>query len=71
MKNRKLPQALILALADPVKEKKLESICERLKACGKTKDYCLDKETTYLEFVSYGIDGIKFSRINTLFEKEN
>jgi len=56
MKNRKLPEALIIALVDPVKEKKLESICERLNQ----KE--LAELTKILESTSRLFNGVKRSK---------
>ncbi len=64
--SKNLPEALILALADPVKEAKLRSICYRLKEKGNTLDYSTNKEVPFLDFVTYGIGGIKLSKVSAL-----
>ena len=65
------PEALILALGNPTTEAKLRSICYRLKEKGKTLDYAENKETTFLDMVSYGVGGVRFSQINKLFDRSN
>ena len=67
-----LPKALILALADPVKQARLRTICYRLKELddkSKPHNYWNDEKSSWLDMVQYGVAGIKFSKINTLFEK--
>ncbi len=61
-----------MALADPIKEAKLRTICYRLQEMdrqGKPHDYALDKDVSWLDMVQYGISGIKFSKIVQVFEK--
>lgn len=72
MKYKNLPEALILALGDPIKQAKLGTICYRLSELdrrGRPHDYALEKETSWLEYLQYGISGFKFSKINILFKK--
>ena len=67
-----LPQALILALADPIKQAKLRTICYRLKeldARSVPKNYWGNEKLSWLDCLSYGIDGVKFSKIAQVFEK--
>ena len=64
-----LPEALILALGNPMMEAKLRSICYRLQEKGKTLDYATGKETLFLDMVTYGVGGIGFGQINKLFDK--
>ena len=64
------PEHLIMALGDPVKQAKLRTICYRLKELDrkcKAHDYISDKDVSWLEYVSYGIGGVKFSKIADFF----
>ena len=67
--KKNLPEALILALANPIIEARLRSICYRLKEKGMAYDYVDGVKVPYLDFLQYGISGIKFSKLNALFEK--
>ncbi len=67
-----LPKSVIIALADPIKQAKLRTICFRLKEIdvkGKTVDYITGEQISWLELVQYGMDGVKFSKIATVFER--
>lgn len=67
-----LPKSVIIALADPIKQAKLRTICHRLKEVdekGKTVDFMTGEQISWLELLQYGTSGVKFSKIAAVFEK--
>lgn len=72
IKSHNLPEALILALNDPIKQAKLRTICYRLKELdirSAPKNYWGDEKLSWLDMLQFGTSGIKFSKIAQLFEK--
>ncbi len=70
-RKENLPEPLILALADPIRQAKLRTICERLRELdrhSKPHDYTLDKDVSWLDYVYYGASGIKLSAIAEVFK---
>jgi len=57
-------ESIILALANPILQARLRTICHCLKQKGKTKDYITNKDITYLELLMYGISGPTFAQID-------